>query len=54
MAMSVKELKVLVFIQTTLRFWDDMVNFHHIVFTEEQSALGAFPFLLFQEFCNAA
>lgn len=50
-AMSVKELPIIVRIFSTLRFRDSVVNFHHIVFTEKQTTVGTLPFLLFQEFC---
>ena len=48
-AMSVKELPILILILSTLRFGDNVVNFHYIVFTKEQSAAGAFSLLPFQK-----
>jgi len=49
-AMSVKELTILIRILSTLRFGDFVVNFYHIIFSEKQIAVGTPPFLLFQEF----
>jgi hypothetical protein len=49
-AMSMKELPVIIGILSALRFWDSVVNFQHIVFTEKQIAVGAFSFLPFEQF----